>query len=110
MTKIYIAGKITGEPISECLWKFYKARSEVRRMEIFTSAENATTIEPLELPGIVFGINHNDAMSICFNALKGCDAIYMLSDWEDSPGAKLEHSQAKDWGLQILYQDNKSTP
>lgn len=102
--KIYIAGKITGEPISQCIWKFHKARSEVRQMEIFRSSPTATTIEPLDLPGIHFGINHNDAMSICFKALKECDAIYMLSDWERSVGAKLELSQAMEWGLEVFYQ------
>ena len=73
-------------------------------MEIFTSANKATTIEPLDLPGIVFGISHQEAMKICFNALKGCDAIYMLRDWKESSGATMEHEKAKEWGIKIIYQ------
>lgn len=33
------------------------------------------------------------------------DAIYMLSGWERSPGAKAEHATAVAIGLKIIYQD-----
>ena len=102
--KIFISGKITGERISQCSWKFYKARSEVRRMEIFTSAEKATTIEPLDLPGIVFGISHQEAMEICMKELESCDAIFMLRDWKESKGATMEHEKANELGIKIIYQ------
>lgn len=102
--KIFISGKISGERINECRWKFYKARSEVRRLEIFTSAEDATIIEPLDLPGIVFGISHQEAMDICLKELESCTHIYMLRDWKDSKGATMEHERAKELGIDILYQ------
>lgn len=104
MVKIFISGKITGEPISECRWKFYRARSEVRRMEIFTSTEKATTVDPLDLPGIVFGISHQEAMEICMKELESCTHIFMLRDWKESNGATMEHQKAKELGIKIIYQ------
>jgi hypothetical protein len=34
-----------------------------------------------------------------------CDGLYMLSDWEASVGARLEHSVAAHCGMDIQYQD-----
>ncbi len=33
-----------------------------------------------------------------------CDAIYMLRDWENSQGAKLELAKAQELGLEVLYE------
>ena len=33
-----------------------------------------------------------------------CDAIYMLRDWKDSPGATAEHEYAKACRKQIIYE------
>ena len=33
-----------------------------------------------------------------------CDAIYMLADWRQSPGAKVEHEYAKALGKEIRYE------
>lgn len=35
----------------------------------------------------------------------GCDAIYMLPDWRNSPGATAEHSYAKSCNREIIYAD-----
>ena len=105
--KVFVSGKITGEPILQCVKKFNDARKKIFGTDEFNLVRRDDIIVPIELTGIVFGISNNDAMSICFKALRECDAIYMLSDWENSPGARLEHSQAKDWGLQLYYQDKK---
>lgn len=34
------------------------------------------------------------------------DGIYMLADWQDSPGATAEHAYAKACGKQIIYEDS----
>ncbi len=39
--------------------------------------------------------------------LSRCDAIYMLSNWKDSKGAKLELECAKDFGLEIFYEESE---
>jgi len=35
-----------------------------------------------------------------------CDAIYMLSDWRDSPGATSEHAYALACQKEIIYESN----
>lgn len=98
--KIYIAGKITGERIKDCLDKFSFAYGDIRMISDY----EYTPISPLSLPGIHFGISHKEAMKICMRELKTCDAIYMLKDWKESKGAKMEHEKAVELGLKIYYQ------
>ena len=43
---------------------------------------------------------HRDLVVIC----KECTAIYMMSGWEDSRGAKAEWHTAKALGLNIYYE------
>lgn len=38
------------------------------------------------------------------------DAIYMLADWQDSPGAIAEHAYAKACGKQIIYEQAHPLP
>ena len=39
------------------------------------------------------------------HSLALCDAIYMLKDWHDSPGATAEYYYAKACGKEIIYQE-----
>lgn len=101
MKKIYIAGKITGEPIRECFYKFDEAEYEIKtKLNVYFEK----VVNPLELPGIYFGISHADAMKICMRALRECTHIYMLEDWKESKGATMEHEWAKENGLEIIYE------
>ena len=103
MKKIFISGKITGEPIVECVEKFHDAWLMVLdEWNGFYHSDSA--VNPLELEGIHFGISHVEAMKICFEALKECTHIYMLKDWKQSKGAKMEHDFAKQNGLTIIYE------
>ena len=34
-----------------------------------------------------------------------CDAIFMLSDYKDSPGARAELAFAQAIGMEVVYQD-----
>lgn len=40
------------------------------------------------------------------HSLALCDAIYMLSDWQDSPGATAEYYYAKACGKEIIFENN----
>ncbi len=40
--------------------------------------------------------------------LKRCNAVFLLSNWEDSEGAKQEYKLACDLGLELFYEDNIS--
>ena len=37
-------------------------------------------------------------------ALKDCEYVFMLNNWTDSKGAKVEHWFAKRYGKKIIYQ------
>lgn len=94
--KIYIAGKITG--LSEHRYKY-----------LFETAEQGLlllkyeVVNPVKLPD-----NHDKSwkayMKVCLPALRKCDYAFMLNNWEDSRGAKIEHWYAKRYGIKIIYQ------
>jgi len=49
----------------------------------------------------------SDAIDRDIEALKRCDAIYMLRGWERSKGAKAEKALAEWIGLEVLYQESE---
>ena len=89
--KVYIAGKITGDP-------YYRAK--------FAQAERALTaaghivLNPAVLPE---GMGKADYMRICLAMLDSADAIGLLHGWGNSPGARIEHDLARYNGKQVIY-------
>ena len=90
--EIYIAGKITG-------LKDYK--------EHFNNAEENLKqaghicMNPSILPeGFPWGIY----IPICYAMIDACDSIYLLKNWVDSKGAKLEYEYAKSKNKVIFYE------
>lgn len=100
--KVFISGKITGEPIDECYYKFAEACGHIMGLE--KEDQIIEIVNPLWLKGIHFGISHKEAMEICLEALKDCSHIYMLKDWKESKDAMIEHQFAMDNGIKIIYQ------
>lgn len=49
------------------------------------------------------GFPYETYMPICLAMLEACDEVYMLPNWTDSKGAKLEHEYAKLQGKKIVY-------
>jgi len=102
--KMYISGKVTGLHHIDVFKKFSAATGYL--LDAFPDYE---IIVPLALPGIHSGLDWDKAMEICLAELETYDAtrdaIYMLSDWKDSKGAKDEHAKALELGLQIFYQE-----
>ena len=107
--KVFISGKITGEPILACGSKFYEAAREIGMsgkfdLRLLMEGQKDKIVNPLYLRGIHFGISHKEAMEICLKELKTCTHIYMLKDWKQSKGAKMEHEFAKNNNIKIIYQ------
>lgn len=96
-TKIYIAGKIAGDPE-------YKKKFDYAAIQL--SGEGEIVLNPAELPE---GMNEADYMRICFSMMESADIIYMLRDWRDSKGATLEHSYAEYIGKSIIYENKEET-
>lgn len=95
--KIYISGKISGLPIKSVIKKF-KFHSEILRLKGYDIV-NPIEISPLN--------ESNDWYDYMVNDIAGlfkCDAIYMLSDWGQSKGARIEYAIAKELGLKIFFE------
>lgn len=91
--KIYIAGKVRG--LKNYREIFEQAEKELQK-------QGNITLNPAELPE---GMNAEDYMRICIPMLDCADAIYMLNNWKDSEGAKVELAYAKCQGKEIIYQE-----
>lgn len=97
---VYIAGKVTGEPISQCTMKFGAAQKKWEQ-------KGYEVMNPLALVND-FKATWTNAMRICIVALAQASEAYFLSDWQESRGARLEHEIAKALGIPIWYEDEKS--
>lgn len=97
--KIYISGKITGLKPVEYGHRFGYTASKLR-------LEGNRVINPVSMLSElnIEGFEHSDLMHICYAAIDICDAVYMLSNWYESKGAKLEHQYALDKGKEVIYQ------
>ncbi len=91
--KIYIAGRITGNP-------HYKAQFKATADLLQESGH--TVLNPAELPE---GMKPADYMRICFAMLESADVVFMQLGWDASPGARLEHDYAKYIGKNIIVVD-----
>jgi hypothetical protein len=99
MPRIYIAGPMTGLPDFN-RQAFYSA--EAKLLEA-----GHIVLSPAVLPT---GLTQLQYMDICFAMLRAADAIYMLSGWEHSPGARAENALAEKLELDIQFQTNGEAP
>lgn len=78
--KIYISGKIAGDPNYK--GKFDRAAAQLERL-------GATVINPATAPE---GLTKLDYMRICFAEMEAVDYVVFFPDWVESAGAKLERA------------------
>ena len=89
--KIYLAGRISGDP--EYRKKF---RAAARRLE---RSLGGAVLSPAELPE---GMSKTDYMQICFAELGRADMAAFLADYKDSPGAMLERQYCEYVGIPVI--------
>ena len=94
--KIYIAGKVTGEPPHKTALKFALAKRQIEKL-------GHEAVNPIEVVGD-WECPWDLAMRKCIVALMACDMIFMLDDYKNSPGAKLELSLAEALEIHVLYE------
>lgn len=95
--KIYISGKISNLPLHQVTMKFGLAQKEIE-------AFGFEVINPIEVVNDIKTTWEN-AIRKCIAALMQCDAIVMLNDWDQSPGAIIERKLAEDINMLIVTSD-----
>ena len=98
---IYISGKISGLPISEVIHKFQVACAKIKRFGLEPK-------NPLD-NGLPWNAAWEDQMGKDISILLRCDAIYLLPDYLESDGAKIELAVAKQCQMPVFI-DTTTTP
>jgi hypothetical protein len=94
---VYISGKITGLEVAEFEKNFSDAEETLKEMG-FAEVINPCTLDHCH------GKTWEEYMLEDIKALFYCDAIYMLSNWKQSRGARIEFFIALEMGKIILHQ------
>ncbi|THD55876.1 DUF4406 domain-containing protein [Enterobacteriaceae bacterium ML5] len=91
--KIYIAGPMTGLP--------HFNRPAFNQAALNLSFDKHVPLNPAILPD---GLTEADYMAVGITMLQRADAIYLLTGWQFSAGARAEHALALKLGLEIIEQ------
>ncbi|MEG0807640.1 MAG: DUF4406 domain-containing protein [Alistipes sp.] len=94
--KTYISGQISGLPIGEVLTKFRAAENKLHKFSL-------TPVSPLN-NGLPFEVEWADQMGRDIALLLKCEAIYMLTGWEQSEGATIEYLIARQRRMKIFHE------
>lgn len=94
--KVYIAGKITGDP--EYFEKFAKAAAYIEQQGYIRRQRNIV-LNPADMPE---GMSKADYMRICFAMIDTADFCVFLQDWEESRGARLERAYCEYIGKEAV--------
>ena len=92
--KIYLSGKISGDPNFK--EKFAQKARELteRGYQVFNPAVHPDMF------------TWEQFMELDLKALAHCDTIYLMKDWKDSRGAKIEYDEAVRLGKNIVFEDS----
>lgn len=97
MKRIYISGKISGLDYAEAFKKFDRA-------EVWLLTQGWLPINPMKKVSEQEGKSWKEYMLEDIAILWDCDALYMLHDWKDSKGARIELAIAEELGIEVVYQ------
>lgn len=94
---LYIAGKMSNLP--DLGKERFRAAAERLR------AKGYVVLNPAELPDGMPVVRY---MPICLAMLQAADAIYLLGNWKDSTGARLELQYARYQGKDIMFEEEQT--
>lgn len=95
--KMYISGPITGINYDKAVAAFADAEDRIRQWQY-------EPVNPIN-NGVPHESPWHEHMLADLQLLSGCGAIFMLSDWERSTGARIEHDFAIKMGIPIIYHE-----
>ena len=99
MNKIYFSGKITGLDLLEAHQMFQKAESHL------IQKYDCEIINPMKEIPYEKGKTWEQYMIDDIKLLFDCDAIYMLENWKESKGARIEFAIAYESSKKIMFAD-----
>jgi len=91
--KIYLSGKVTGEEYAQTCLKF-------KKYEVKLQALGHEVVNPLS--HIKSTAEWSDAMKQAIVLMMACDTIFLIEDWINSTGAKIEFELAYKLKYHIL--------
>lgn len=92
--KIYLSGKISGDPN-------FKEKFAQKAREL--TEHGYQVFNPAVHPDM---FTWEQFMELDLKALSHCDTIYLMKDWKDSRGAKIEYDEAVRLGKNIVFEDS----
>ena len=95
--KVYIAGPMTGLP--------HFNRPAFNQAALNLSFEKHVPLNPAILPD---GLTEADYMAVGITMLQRADAIFLLTGWQFSAGARAEHALALKLGLEVIEQKERN--
>lgn len=113
--KIYIAGRITGDPNYKAKfksaeatvkdWRFFELNGKKAALHLGRFGFEAVNPAEFTLLGHDLAeCRWSLAMVVCLCRLVRCSYVYMLKDWKQSKMAMIEHRWAIFLGKEIIYQ------
>lgn len=95
--KIYLSGKISGDPN-------FKEKFAQKEKEL--TEQGHLVFNPAKHPDM---FTWEQFMELDLKALGNCDSIYLLNDWKDSRGAKIEYDEAVRLGKEVIFEDKSKS-
>lgn len=102
---IYISGKITGD--DNYRTKFATAENRLTRdgYKVLNPVEEADKLDRLHQALGRAAPTWSEYMKKCILLISDVKEVYMLRDWQESRGARLEHYIASELGINIVYEE-----
>jgi len=96
--KIYLSGKITGLEIKAVTEKFkwHQTFLELKGFKVINPIQISKDL-PKESTWKAYMVND-------ISHLIDCDAIFLLKDWGQSKGSRIEYAIAKEMGMKIFFE------